>query len=474
MPTFAPCQPLPRHAPPPSQTAKKAELRTGAGFAALLALLAVLTSACDVEPRAIAAEGTASASGDASSNDAIGSDAAAADGADGADGQIQLVELPAPAKSTTISGACRAYVAALALHFSLCQMGVIFRPPTDAAELDEMAAGCEVVMLAPGSTVTAADIDACTNAVHASMCETLPACSDGDATMFAPALGKVGTLSPGSPCVADLQCDSGACSATGSTCGVCLRLRAHGESCNQSTDLCKGAAGGVGFCDAGTCNTGESGDTCGPMGGNHCAQGYFCKLVQDIKGVCTANLPIGAPCAGNVWQSCIDGVCHDGTCTATVPVGGTCGPDDICTPSSNCIAGTCVASDTSARLGQPCDAGHPCGKSQVCEGVCKLALKPAPTGSFTKGEACQSQSDCEAGLACILFVCTPEPTVGAPCLQYDLCWNRDLFCDGGTCAARGHVGVPCAGPDGVVSTCMPGLLCLHNTCSHVGPAICAP
>ena len=182
-----------------------------------------------------------------------------------------------------------------------------------------------------------------------------------------------GTRPPGDPCGSDLQCESGACSLSGNTCGVCSEtLPGEDESCLEVL----------------------------------CAAGFICN--QEF--VCVRAGQLDEPC--NVESPCLEGMnCQDGTC-ARPP-----GEDEPCADTGlrcDVVQGlTCNASGVCEKIPLPgldepctglCQAGARCVGPSVDSGVC--------TASRLDGESCATEEEqCDQWLTCTDGECVAfDPT----------------------------------------------------------------
>lgn len=186
-----------------------------------------------------------------------------------------------------------------------------------------------------------------------------------------------GSLTPGSTCADDGQCDSGICKGGGSsTCGVCIAPAAPGGSCKDLP--CP-----IGFyCNSGSICTGRL------------AAGGSCKSTNECKGATT----------------CV--IAPDGTGTCATPPQH--GPGEACANSNECDAAqnlTCAMSTggkgictkvTVVNPGDVCDAGS--GISTLCAGG---TCQPTTGGKLVcakfaaDGAACGGMNaSCGPGLKC--------------------------------------------------------------------------
>jgi hypothetical protein len=219
-----------------------------------------------------------------------------------------------------------------------------------------------------------------------------------------------GTVANGGSCYLDVDCSTGWCNSTASTCpGTCQAFAQLGGSC--ATVSC-----GPGLTCDGTPRT--------------------CKAESAASGPC--------PCQAGLW--CDDAV-SPGTCKVPQTSGacatsnaGQCAIGYACvgTPSTTCqstvgLGGDCTASDTLCGLGYSCDAA-----THKCVSWPKL------------GEACGSSS---SNMMCIASYCDVVVT--------------------NVCVAYKQVGAPCTYPIDIMA-CEPGSTCdaATSTCKASATMTC--
>ena len=250
--------------------------------------------------------------------------------------------------------------------------------------------------------------EACAAALGAVTCELFysptptPAACDSVLT---------GTVVNGASCYLDVDCATGWCNATASTCpGTCQPFAQLGQSCE--TVSC-----GPGLtCDGtpGTCKA-ESAAS-GPC---PCQAGLWCEPVSAVDGICKAPQTSGACSPSNAGQCAIGHVCVgtlSTTCQAMVG-----------------LDGDCTASDTLCGMGFSCDAA-----THRCVSWPKL------------GEACGTSN---ANMMCIASYCD---VVGTQ-----------------RCVAYKQVGAPCTYPMDILA-CEPGSTCdaATSTCKASATMTC--
>ena len=231
---------------------------------------------------------------------------------------------------------------------------------------------CAPSLAAPGTSQTAARIDACAAALGSASCDSV----------FG---GKIcgtmpGTLANGAACVDSNQCMSAYCNRGNGGCGACSAQPALGAACD-------GDCGTSGYqCDSKVCVSYVP--LHGPCDGqlHKCTPGLYCSKQSQS---CEAPLPAGAACTPNADPPCnlLDGhFCHpiNKVCAEIkyAAAGQSCGyvmPDFyLCSGSSTCQgaqgaqSGTCLAP---AADGAACDAqkGPACLPPALCSnGLCRI------------------------------------------------------------------------------------------------------
>ncbi|MBM4381072.1 MAG: hypothetical protein FJ086_17505, partial [Deltaproteobacteria bacterium] len=150
--------------------------------------------------------------------------------------------------------------------------------------------------------------------------------------------------------------------------------------------------------------------------------------------------------------------CNAGVCTAELPLGAPCTGDDACS-SGFCTGGTCC----SARCDGPCQSCAAPGQPGACSALAAGSVEPR-CGAFrcaaggACGTACGVDVDCAPGSACVAGSCTSGRGNGAACAA-------DLDCASGEC-----VGVPGGGQVCCESRCE--VLC--SACNAAGACVPVP
>ncbi len=278
------------------------------------------------------------------------------------------------ATSSSAEAACASLVQAVCGKLDACYPLVIRVSYKDRAQCEErQTASCLKTFSAPGSSITTAQADACTNAYEALSCDALLAGAAPESCRVA------GTLADGTPCGDNAQCSGRNCRKTGdNACGACSTRGAAGASCQGSSDCLEELA-----CAGGKC-------VAPAKAGAACSTSQPCEAnLRCANGVCAQPLAAGATCEAGANDACdrLKGLFCDGVSKVCKEVklanaGETCGLVDgtfvACGAAGNCKVGptgqgTCVAA---AADGQPCNTkdGPKCIEPAKCvNGVCTLA-----------------------------------------------------------------------------------------------------
>lgn len=300
--------------------------------------------------------------------------------------------------------ACVKYSDALLQARARCQPD----SPSSPADRSTYLAVCQAGVAAPGTSFTDAYLSACADAIATSTTcrfDTLPACRS-----------LPGKLATGTPCLMDVQCQSGACDTTGNTsadagaatglrCGTCAARAVENAACDWNGVSALPCMLGL-DCIAGTCKqpvTIPSGGACSFSGppGSHCVDGTVCDL--DGSSTCVPTPKKGDRCLStcDTHLACVAGACQD-----AVGLGGACPTGSECATSLICNATTktCAAFEIGqmgdacgSAIGVTCDAGLSC-KPVVNGGICAVLKK--------LGTACvASEDDCAVFLHCVSGSC---------------------------------------------------------------------
>ncbi|HRI67015.1 MAG TPA: hypothetical protein PK156_22375 [Polyangium sp.] len=374
--------------------------------------------------------------------------------------------------SPSIEMACQELYAQKVAYAERCTgPGLYAGLPDEQAFVDS----CIGIATAPGVTLTAADIDSCSNQLPTASClggGVFPSCVGYQGDLLFPEHDKKGSLTTGSACFANVQCASGYCDhSVVDDCGICKNARNLGESCIESTDVCT-----EGGCENGICEPGgkKLGEEC-TTHGIECQVPLYCNEdpVQTLF-VCTAKSDVGGPC--NAQRPCLDGLgCIDGICKEYAPDGASCAIDGECA-SYYCKANVCTAKPTGLVEGQDCSVGS-CRADLLCPDN-HICTAPIYLGD---GDACTAINYptvmCAAGLycrvVCVKGMCEPSgtcahmPLPGEHCNRYSQC-AHGAHCVGfdpldinkGVCEKLGTEGEACP--------CAEQLVCVDEVCRAYG------
>lgn len=250
-------------------------------------------------------------------------------------------------------------------------------PAQREAQRSYIERACIVDAVAPGSTITATDIDSCTAAL-----DGRDPCLQHPPVACAP---RAGTLALGAKCVSGHQCGSGACSTRGPSCGVCVAAKSAGESCVERDCapglVCRPVTKPPWTCSSPTCAPGS-------------ARCEVPERESDLFAASAQRGLIGDSCVTDYgckrFLHCVDGKCEGGK------VGSSCGPTSVtlCEPGLSCHAVTKTCVEGTVDPGESCDSAHPCRAGLFCatslaRPVCKsLAGLGEPCGSAADGAEC--------------------------------------------------------------------------------------
>ncbi|MBI2374754.1 MAG: hypothetical protein HYV07_12230 [Deltaproteobacteria bacterium] len=272
----------------------------------------------------------------------------------------------------------------------------------------------------------------------------------------------------GESCLADLNCQSFSCTASGvcrSSPGLACTTGVGcgpGSSSNRfvcasgtcvSSDGAIGSACGVGadcssgFCVSGSCTGGGDGDDCGV--------GSDCLSARCAGGVCTSGNPLSA-CVSPT--DCNSGFCVDDRCSS--------GEEGWnCYRGADCKSGACVDRRcTDAGDGDPCVRATDCSSGLRCIKPCAAAEScSSECSSGSVESACLANSDCADGLPCV------REALGSGVWRCGHpCWGSAQCAGGYVCSASGECVAPGAAPEGAV--CTADADCSSATCASFGVA----
>jgi hypothetical protein len=237
-------------------------------------------------------------------------------------------------------------------------------------------------LTSPGTTITTAQIDACTAKMGSTPCSVL--------TSAIVECNFAGTLAAGAPCGSGYQCQTGSCfrvtSSSGVTalCGTCSARVPLGGDC--TTANCEGGLS----CTNGRCiANGAEGAACNPDTQPCQAQ------LQCFNGACVRQLVAGAPCTP----------VRDGQ-----PDPIFCDPLFFCAPNKNDPNnGTCTAVRHSL-LGDECGLDEAAGQLLACAGAsCTSATGGRCVADLKEGATCDpARGGCEVPFECLEGRCSRQ------------------------------------------------------------------
>ena len=325
----------------------------------LLALFSVrcASSAPDAEGTRVASAGanTAESGGDANTST---DEAAAGSGADAG-------------SSNDSAAACNEYAIASCHKIASCNSWFIaayFEDEASCVKREETVSGCLGSFAMAGTSRTVEGLRACTAAMNRSTCaEWL----DKDPIALAACIEKPGSLSNGTGCAGDAQCQSGHCRLS-EECGVCGPAPGAGDACSAADGCAPGLS-----CSNLVCGQARAaGETCDSRA--DCANSLACN-----DGRCASPRGAGENCTEDACDAHAGLYCADGTCRRTQYAlpgqacdwanGVDCAAAGFCRSSSSSSRGTCVAP---AADGESCDdaQGPRCLPWATCTGgYCKIS-----------------------------------------------------------------------------------------------------
>jgi len=316
--------------------------------------------------------------------------------------------------------ACTEYVTAQCRRRSACS------PSTpESSCLAYGLARCPDFLFSPGSRLSVAVVDGCTEAWQGAECDDL------NRGLFPDCGYPEGTIETGSACAFSSQCATLACGRFGEDdCGVCLPILEPGDPCASAQGACPAGTECTGTCESSLQFNLPAGTACEVVA--QCESGHVCRANAQGGRTCQPLFRIGETCAAS-WE-CAEGYCDadSGQCTASAAIGMAC-PEDgwghvrSCASNAFCDEGLAPAT-CAARAGvtEPCwlregvvdDRGN-------CEGELRCSCTDENCGErrcrFERkaGEECgDTEAACITGTECRAGVCTP---VGARGLFEDAC-----------------------------------------------------
>lgn len=282
-----------------------------------------------------------------------------------------------------------------------------------------------------------------------------------------------GNKKPGESCISSAQCESLACTGSGSSCGTCIKRVGKDEDCSDMTSV---------VCDRGlTCNmatsvcmdlperefadvvsTGfEIGKPCNVR--NLCTTGAYCLLTDGGDGICTARVAESEPCVTS--DACIEGTycfIEGSTCRKIPSAYEKCGNDVMtgnaiwCTDDSYCDQDGGYMCKPLPVAGEPCATTLFSGGPIICadSAMCDNSVEPPVCVALSQpGEPCTEDATCQIGLKC-------------------LC--PDAACEQKSCGVVRDIEESCATPGescNSVSTCTDGV-CKANPSQDLYTTLC--
>lgn len=204
-----------------------------------------------------------------------------------------------------------------------------------------------------------------TLALAAAACSDLPPTFDCESSGTCNALCRM----PGESC----DDNSGCCPGAACTDGACCVTK--GESCGEGAGCCGGLS-----CTDGACSCIDEGGACGDTD-EVCCNGMSCDATGHCRAACAGPVgacqPLGGACTSN-GDCCASGRCEDGVCTGAEPA--TCASEgQACASESDCCGSEAAGSRFSCvpqadggsecrfgRLGQACDDARRCAPGLDC------------------------------------------------------------------------------------------------------------
>jgi len=265
----------------------------------------------------------------------------------------------------TVAQACNDFATAVCGRLQACAPFSIQTIYGDQATcVQRTALGCSPSLGASGSQITAAQMDACAQALGAETC-------DQALDNAQPAACNVpGTLASGAACGSDAQCQSGHCklSMPGTVCGTCAPRAAAGGSCGADGD---------------------------------CAAGLVCAPSSSGKGgTCATPAEAGASCSAT--QPCVRTLaCIGGKCQTPV------GPNGACSAATDCDLAQglyCDPQSKTCKQTQTATAGQPCLFVNGTLTACTASASCVPVDGGTEGTCHPTAADgnpCGPGIGCV-------------------------------------------------------------------------
>jgi hypothetical protein len=302
---------------------------------------------------------------------ACGSCSGSSAGGDGGD--------PHALAAVSLTRACTAFAKAACGRLFGCTPFAGALAYGDAATCEQrLVLACVPAPGAPGSTLTATQVDQCADAVTGETCEQY---LDNDQPS---ACAYTGSLPEGAACGTDAQCLTGYCRlAPLTSCGTCAKRWQAGQA---------GPDGGLG------CTSNAD-----------CVATLICAATGASTG-CTVPAAAGAACG--LLQPCQGTLaCIGGKCAAPVPLGGSCAAPTDCDGAHG--AGCDVTTKKCIPIGTA-SAGQACGVSSSALVECSGGATCSTIGSPTLGQGtchppATDNAPCGPGIGCLApAICAPS------------------------------------------------------------------
>ena len=269
------------------------------------------------------------------------------------------------------AAACDEYAVAMCHKLAICNSWFIasyFEDEASCVKRSATASGCVGSFALLGTSRTVERLEACTSATNRATCaEWL----DNDPIALAACIAKPGSLSNGTGCGSDAQCQSGNCRLS-DECGVCGPARGAGDTCSGADGCAPGLS-----CNNLVCGRAKgAGETCDSRA--DCPNSLACN-----DGHCASPRSAGENCTEDACDAHAGLYCANGVCRTTQYAapgqhcdwanGLDCAAGGFCRSTGTSSQGTCVAP---AKDGESCDdeQGPRCSAWATCTGGhCKLA-----------------------------------------------------------------------------------------------------
>ena len=150
-------------------------------------------------------------------------------------------------------------------------------------------------------------------------------------------------------------------------------------------------------------NTGQLGDQCDAE--HDCMPGLLCE-----NGICRKVCHDNSDCPND--SSCLDERCVKNT-TPRQKDGESCNSQLLCENGLECLDGICQ---------KPCNNNDDCKNGEVCQNGKCIKEEKLPE----RGQACNQQGKCAAGLTCINNVCQKSCNLDSDCADEELICEQKI------------------------------------------------